>query len=328
MQRSITPFVACTLLAAALHGQSEVSVGERSTYSFQKEPQGLPGLKTLEELRGTVLLMVCADPADTAAFKKLTAAIAKLAKRYGHDLNILILAPEAEASWREAYAQRCFLSGAAMTTEPPVAIPSEKWPFAVVLNPFGEVVHADSAAKDLDDAQRAIETATTAMKSAEAYAPAPVAAAWRMMEKGSVQAGLDELRTLARGSDAMQKQAAETALEWWTPRSEGSLARAERLIAGQRWSEAEQLLTSIEKRFPGITKAQDVYAEKFRSMRSAIPRKGAELTADQELFALSEELIKKGPTKAVREKLTHFLEVHAEQKAAERARVLQAQIAL
>lgn len=111
------------------------------------------------------------------------------------------MAPSADSSWREVHAQRCFAGGLALTTEELFRVPSAEQPFAVVLDAFGEVLHAERASHDLDEARKAIEVAVSGIRSAEAYAPQELFNVWKSFEKGFVQRGRDELTKLEGSAD-------------------------------------------------------------------------------------------------------------------------------
>ncbi|MBL8896872.1 MAG: hypothetical protein JNM84_04565 [Planctomycetes bacterium] len=314
--------LALSILAAPDHVAGDIAVGDRPSHTFSEAPFGLPGLQRLEELRGAATLIVFADPAQTKGFAKIAAEASAVRKRYAGDLAVILVAPPAESSWREAHAQRCFAGGVAFSTEEVVAAPAGVRPFAVVLDAFGEVLHAEKASLDLDAARKAVEIAVTGVKSAEAYAPGELGSVWKSFEKGLVQQGLDELAKLEKSSDATMQQMAATAMEWWRPRVLSPLERAERLLAEQRWSEARSLLDAHFARFPGLAKAQDPVAERARAARAQIPTDAAARAADEALEALTQEIVRKGPTKALREKLARLAADAGEERVAARAKTL------
>jgi hypothetical protein len=319
----------CALALLALSDPTfrggEVAVGDRPAFTFSEEPFGLPGLARLEELRGAATLLVFADPAQAKSFAKIAAAASALQKRHARDLAVIVVAPPGESTWRAAHEQRCFAGGVALTTEAVLRAPEVR-PFAVVLDAFGEVLLAERATLDLDGARQAVELAVTSLKSAEAYAPSELAAIWRSMEKGLVKHGFDALAKLTRSSDTVVQQTAATALEWWKPRLGSPLDRAERLLAAERWSEAQVLLDELDARLPGLAKAQDPFAERARAARAQRPAEKTALAADEALHALTQELMRKGPTKALREKLARLAADPAQERVAARAKALLARL--
>jgi hypothetical protein len=319
---SVLVSFALSALSSCAFLADEFAVGGRPTHTFAEEPFGLPGLRRLEELRGAAVLIVRADPAHRRSFSKIAAAATALVKRYSRDLTVIVMSPSTESSWREAHAQRCFAGGLALTTEQLFRAPAAEQPFAVVLDAFGEVVHAEFASLDLDEARKAIEIAVSNLRSAEAYAPQELADVWKSFEKGFVQRGFDELAQLEGSSDPLLRRTAAVAREWWQPRLTSPIERAERLLAEERWCEARSLLDELLTRFRGLAKAQDSFAERVRAARAKLPLERSALAADQALDALTREILTKGASKVLREKLAELANDSRDERVAARARSL------
>ncbi|MBK9386017.1 MAG: hypothetical protein IPN34_14490 [Planctomycetes bacterium] len=142
--------LARSILVATVHAVGDIALGNRPSHPFAEAPFGLPGLQRLEERREAATLIVLADPAHAKAFAKVAAEASDVRKRYPDELTVILVAPPSESSWREAHAQRCFAGGIAFSTEKVLAAPGGVRPFAVVLDDFGEALHAEPASLDLD----------------------------------------------------------------------------------------------------------------------------------------------------------------------------------
>lgn len=120
----------------------------------------------------------------------------------------------------------------------------------------------------------------------------------------------------------MLRRTAAIAREWWEPQLTSPLERAERLLGEERWCEARSLLDVQLTRFPGLAKAQDAFVERMRAARAKLPLEKSALAADEALHALTREIVARGSTKGLREKLAELANDARDERVAARAQAL------